>query len=322
MSMKPFFAAGLLALALPLSAADLSPSAKTLPTAVPTLAPAAPVAASPSAKAGTTVAPTVVATAAAPAPASPTVKTEAPPLPAELSNTPEVLAAPASGTAGADEPIVAEEVGEDGGSQAKTESPDLSKADSETLAAIAGGVDKDATDVFFDPAAKQCIPDAAPGSWKVNVDALYYELAKRTLNDNKDKAARQAFALTLFKDAERAKYAKDLAYDDKLADTVIAQLEGGRARARMDLQTLAEKGNRKARAYLGLDKPMEHAEAGALSPSAQASTATAAASPDTTTPSAAPVALTGTAAKAEAPKALSTTTAPASASTPTAAPKK
>jgi hypothetical protein len=155
-------------------------------------------------------------------------------------------------------------------------------------------------------AAKQVIPDATPGSWKVNVDALYYELAKRTLNDNKDKAARQAFALTLFKDADRAKYAKDLAYDDKLADTVIAQLEGGRARARMDLQSLAEKGNRKARAYLGLDKPMEHAEAGALSGTAQAGTPTAA---TTLTSTAAPVALSGT------------TVAPAPTS-PTPAPKK
>lgn len=316
MSMKPFLAAGLLAFSLPLSAADLTPTAQAAaPTAVPTLS--APAPSSPSAQTVATVAPTVV-----PAVESPTAKVEAPPLPEELSNTSEVLAPPVSGTAGTDDPIIAEEVGEDGGTLGKVESPDLSKTDSETLAAIANGVDKDATDVFFDPTAKQVIPDATPGSWKVNVDALYYELAKRTLNDNKDKAARQAFALTLFKDADRAKYAKDLAYDDKLADTVIAQLEGGRARARMDLQSLAEKGNRKARAYLGLDKPMEHAEAGAVTGTAQAASATAASLPSNLTPTAAPVALSGTAAKPAAATALSATAAPTSPTTQTPAPKK
>ena len=285
-----------LPLALPLAAADLTPSAKT--------APAAPVSSSPSAQSAATAVPTFIATPAVPSPATVTAKAEAPPLPAELSGTAEVLAPPVSSTASTDDPYIAEEVGEDGGIQAKSETPDLTKADSETLASISSGVDKEANDVYFDPSAKQVIPDATPGSWRVNVDALYYELAKRTLKDNKDKAARQAFALTLFKDADRAKYAKDLAFDDNVADTVIAQLEGGRARARMDLQALAEKGNRKARVYLGMDKPMEHVEAGALSTTA------------------APVALSGTASKPAAATALSATAAPSAPTTPTPAPKK
>ncbi len=83
--------------------------------------------------------------------------------------------------------------------------------------------------------------------------------------------------MALFKDSDRAKEAKDQAYDDKLADTVIAQLEGGRERARMDLQALAEKGNRKARLYLGMDKPAAtRADADGNTASAQADTSTAA----------------------------------------------
>ena len=134
-----------------------------------------------------------------------------------------------------------------------------------------------------DPASKTALPDTAPGAWKGSVDPLYYELAKRTLKDNKDKAARQAFALALFKDADRAKAAKDQAYDDKLADTVIAQLEGGRERARMELQSLAEKGNRKARLYLGMDKPLAREDAGAESPTAQAVSGSATTEPVSST---------------------------------------
>ena len=305
MSMKAFLSASLLALSLPLAAAALSPSAKALapaPTQVPAAVPASPSAAA----AIATAVPTAIA-----APLSPAAESAAPALPSELSGTPEVLGAPAASTVtgGVDEPVIAEEVGEDGGIQAKLESPDLDKQDSETLASIAAGVDKDSNEVFFDPAAKQALKDAAPGAWRVNVDALYYELAKRTLHDNKDKAARQAFALTLFKDADRAKFAKDLAFDDKLADTVIAQLEGGRPRARMELQTLAEKGNRKARSYLGLDRPTTRMEAGALSGTAQATSSTAAALPSALSPSAAPVANSETAALSPTASAVSKTAA-------------
>lgn len=309
MSTKSFFCLSLLALSLPLSAADLSPTAKdaAAPTSVPTIAasPVATVAASPVASPSlspvATAAVPVTPTAPVAAPVSPAAEAVAPALPEDLSGSSETLAAPAPATftAGSDD-AAPEEVGEDGGTAFKTESPDLAKLDSETLAAIANGVDKDASDVYFDGATKQALPGAAPGAWKVSVDPLYYELAKRTLNDNKDKAARQAFALSLFKDADRAKFAKDLAYDDKLADTVIAQLEAGRPRARMELQGLAEKGNRKARAYLGLDKPTERVEAGALSGTAQAASGTASALPVASTPTVAAVAASGTAVSAPA----------------------
>jgi hypothetical protein len=183
--------------------------------------------------------------------------------------------------------VVAEEIGEDGQLASKTVSPDLLKLDSETLAAMAGGIDNDTQDVYFDPKAKQPLNEAMPGAWRVGVDPLYYELARRTLADNKDKAARQCFSLALVKDPERAKYAKDLAFDDHSADVVIAQLEGGRASARMDLQKLAEKGNRKARLYLGMDKPLTRETATASTSTAKALSGTANAVAASLTPSAA-----------------------------------
>jgi hypothetical protein len=187
--------------------------------------------------------------------------------PAALSGTTTALTA----TADADgDSVVAEEVGEDGQLAAKTTSPDLSKLDSETLASLAGGVDSDTQTLFFDPKTKQGLSEAMPGAWRVSVDSLYYELARRNQADNKDKPVRQAFALALFKDPERAKDAKDLAFDDYSAEVVIGQLEGGRASARMDLQKLAEKGNRKARLYLGLDKPVARETATALTGTAVA----------------------------------------------------
>jgi hypothetical protein len=164
---------------------------------------------------------------------------------------------------------VIEEIGEDGKLSAKIEHPDLAKLDSETLATLAGAVDPDTQQLLYDPKAKQVLSGAMPGAWAVDVDPLYYELARRTLLDNKDKDARQSFALALFKDPERTKQAKDLAFDDHSAELVIAQLEGGRQEARIDLQRLAEKGNRKARLYLGLDKPMARVDAGAPTGTAQ-----------------------------------------------------
>lgn len=287
MSMRTILTFSLLALNLPLAAVEgtkLSSPAKVAELAKPSEAPkvvetpvAAAVPSSPSAQAP------VAPVAASPAPLSPVAKAMPPELPLALSGSSEALSAPVavSGDAG-----IAEEVGEDGALSVKTETPDLSKLDSETLASMAAGVTKETVDLFYDPIAKQALPEAASGAWRSSVDALYNELARRTLNDTKDKAARQAFALTLFKDSERAKFAKDQAYDDKLAEAVIAQVEAKRPRARMELQGLAEKGNRKARLYLGLDKPLAREEAGALSPSAQAVSASATVLPMAVTPQA------------------------------------
>jgi hypothetical protein len=195
---------------------------------------------------------------------------------ATLIPTAVFAAANLSPTVDADgDSVVAEEVGESGQVAAQTVSPDLLKLDSETLASLANGIDSETQELLFDPKTKQSLSEAMPGAWKVSVDALYYELARRTLADNKDKAARQSFALALFKDAERAKNAKDLAFEDHSADVVIAQLEGGRASARMDLQKLAEKGNRKARLYLGMDKPLPLESASSMSPTAHALSGTA-----------------------------------------------
>jgi hypothetical protein len=217
---------------------------------------------SPAAASGTAAiaAPTPAAVPSMPSGAEPVI----PPLPG-LSGTAETLAAPAD--AGGDS-VTAEEVYVDN-LGVKTERPDLSKLGSETLASIAGGVDRDQVEVFYDAEQKQPLAEAGPGAWRVDVLELYAELAKRMINDPTDKPARQALSLALYKGDERAKEAKDLAYDDKVALTVIKQLEGGRERSRMELQVLAEKGNRRARLYLGLDKPMVREEADAMSATAQ-----------------------------------------------------
>jgi hypothetical protein len=295
MSMKPFYGLGafslLLALANPPSAAAAplapvpsSPTASSAATAVATPVPVA----SPS-----TVAPVLPVSPTAKAADSP-VAVSAPaqplaPVAAPISGTPQALAAPVSATADASgDSLEAEEVGEDGQIPTKTIVPDLGTIDSDTLATLSDSVDRDSDQIFFDPAAKLSLAEAQAGAWQIQVSALYYELAKRTLNDAKDKSARQALALALFKDPDRAKDAKDLAYDDKLADAVIAEVEAKKPKARMDLQALAEKGNRKARAYLGLDKPFPRADASADSSVAAASPTAATA----TVP--APVAVTGT----------------------------
>ncbi len=177
MSMKPFCLSALLALGLSprpaLAALDApaaaSPSAESLPQAT-AVAPTAPVAAEPSS-------PSAQAPGS-PAPVSAVAEPSAPATPMALSAT---SATPAldtdlSGTADDDgDSLEAEEVGEDGIVVDKTQTPDLSTLDSETLAAMAAGVDRDSTDIYFDPTAKQAIPEAAPGAWHISVDPLYYE---------------------------------------------------------------------------------------------------------------------------------------------------
>jgi hypothetical protein len=302
MSMKPFFGLGAFSLALslagrPLAAAPLAPvpgspamasAATAVATPVPvsspsTAAPVPPV--SPTAK-------TADSPVAVSAPAEPLVPVAAP-----VSGAPEALVAPVSATADASgDSLEAEEVGEDGQIPTKTIVPDLGSIDSDTLATLSDSVDRDSDQIFFDPSAKLSLAEAQAGAWQIQVSALYYELAKRTLNDAKDKSARQALALALFKDPDRAKDAKDLAFDDKLADAVIAQVEAKKPKARMDLQALAEKGNRKARAYLGLDKPFPRADANGDTGTVAASTTPAA----TTAP--APVAAPATATAGVSPQ--------------------
>jgi hypothetical protein len=294
MSMKPFYGLGTFSLllslgSLPLGAAPLAPgpvspastsAVTTVTTPIPLASPSAPAPlapVSPTAK-------TVDSPMAVSAPAQPLA-----PIAAPVSGTPEALVAPVSATAdAAGDSLEAEEVGEDGQVPTKTIVPDLATIDSDTLATLSDSVDRDSDQIFFDPAAKLSLAEAQAGAWQIQVTALYYELAKRTLNDAKDKSARQALALALFKDPDRAKDAKDLAYDDKLADAVIAQVEAKKPKARMDLQALAEKGNRKARAYLGLDKPFPRTDASADSGTAAASATAGALVP-------APMAATGTA---------------------------
>ena len=107
----------------------------------------------------------------------------------------------------------------------------------------------------------------------MDVTALYAELAHR-LAYQEDKDARQALNLAELRRDARAKEARDLAFEDKLADATIAQIEAGKPKAQEELERLAGLGNRRARQHLGLDKAPDaivRASATSASPTATVS---------------------------------------------------
>ena len=189
----------------------------------------------------TTVVPAPVAPA--PAPASPTAQTE----PAALSPSAEPQAVSPAAEADAE----AEELAIDS-KPAQATVPDLSKASSKTLAKAAGLMPKDEESILFDEDLGEVVPVASSSAWLVSAEALFSELAMRSLAD--DKVARQALTLSIMKGDERGKDAKRQAYEDKLAQNLIKLADKGDAKSKAELEKLAGNGNRKARLYLGLDK--------------------------------------------------------------------
>lgn len=198
------------------------------------------------------VTPTAAATASVTAPKAPqSVAAPLSPSAAIAPLAPQALssAAAVSATPSADEPVVPEEVADPMAAASQAAVTDLRPLSSTVLAKLAGALGVDQDSISMDPESGEVVEN---GGSRVDAVALFGELARRLARDE-DKDARAALALSIMKKDARAKEAKDLAFEAKLADSVIAQLEGGDKKAKAQLEALAKKGNARARAYLGLD---------------------------------------------------------------------
>jgi hypothetical protein len=129
---------------------------------------------------------------------------------------------------------------------------DLGKAETKLLAAIAEATGNEDDKFLYNLEENQRSEHGGRSVAEVEVSALYAELAKRAVSDDAD--ARKALGMAQLRGDKRAVEAKQQAFDDKLAASVIKRIENGDQGAKSDLQKLALKGNDKARAYLGLDK--------------------------------------------------------------------
>lgn len=237
----------------------------------PAQAPAAP---SAPASAAAPQAPAVLAPAvAAQAASSPTAGAAvAPALPEPVSGSAELAPPPAASpvspnAAISDEIMVPEEVEDPMQMAAEAPITDLRPISSTVLAKLANALTNDASELYFDAEQGEVLKDSAAGAWRVDATALYAELAHR-LAYAEDKDALQALNFADLRRDERAKEARELAYEDKLADATIALLEAGKPKAKAELERLAAKGNRRARQYLGLDKLPEAVGPVAASPTA------------------------------------------------------
>lgn len=216
-------------------------------------------------------APTEAPAAVAPEAGSPTAEAEA----GALSPTADAAPAPLSPSAGSDEPMVPEEMEDPMAVASQAVLTDLKPLSSTVLAKLAAALGPEQEAVWLDAESGEAADADAAGVARVDAMALYGELAWR-LARHDDKDARAALGLALMKKDSRAKEAKDLAFEDKLADSVIAQLPTGGAKAEAELKALAAKGNRRARQHLGLDTPPPAAAPEPVSGTAQAATPTAA----------------------------------------------
>lgn len=261
----------ILALALPLHAAGDPPSAAPSSTPAAVASPAAP---------SEPTAPVAEAPVEPLAPAQPlsgSAEAGSATAASVSSVAMPALAEPLSPSAASDEPMIPEEVEDPMALGAQAPVADLKPLGSGTLAKLAKALGSDEDSVWMDPETHEVVESSSDGAARVDAVALYGELAQRMAQAD-DKDARAALSLAILKKDPRAKEAKDLAYEAKLADSLIALADKGDAKAKAQLQGLALKGNRRARQYLGLDAAPEAAPAAAaLSPTTQAL-------PDTETP--------------------------------------
>lgn len=205
-------------------------------------------------------------------PSAPTVDApDAPAAPAPVSGTASSL----SPSAGSDDIVAPEEVGDPMKMAAEAPIADLKPVSSTVLAKLSNALTNASNELYYDAEHGEILKDNAPGAWRVDATALYAELAHR-LAYAEDKDARQALNLADLRHDDRAKDARALAFEDKLADATIAQLEAGKPKAKAELERLAGQGNRRARQYLGMDKPLPGtADAPGLTPTASALSPTA-----------------------------------------------
>lgn len=198
-------------------------------------------------------APAWAAVSPAPLPVTPAAAVDAP---TDLS--PSTQAEPLSPSAETEEPVLPEDADDPLALASQAALTDLKPLSSTTLAALAAALGPDQESVWLDPESGEAVDADASGAARVDAGALFAELALR-LARHEDKDARAALGMAIMKKDARAKEAKDLAFEDKLADAVIAQLEAGAPKAKAELEALAAKGNRRARQYLQLDAPPPNA---------------------------------------------------------------
>lgn len=195
-------------------------------------------------------APDATPEAVAPAAVSPTAEAA----PEALSPSAATAPAPVSPSAESAEPMVPEEMEDPLAVASQAVPTDLKALSSTVLAKLAASLAPDQDAEWLDPETMDVADADTNGALRVDAEALFAELALR-LARQEDKDARAALGMAIMKKDSRAKEAKDLAYEDKLADSVIAQLATGGAKAEAELKALAAKGNRRARQHLGLDTP-------------------------------------------------------------------
>lgn len=261
----------ILALALPLYASDTAPDLSLSPEPSPAalVSPVAP------------VAPTAPADSAPQQPTAPSSPqaVSAPSASAKELAQPLALSPAAGAQAQSlsqavsvnDEPMVPEEAEDPMRLADSAPLTDLKPISSTVLARLAAALSSEQDAVWLDPESGDAVVNASEGAARVDAVALYGELARRLAQDD-DKDARAALSLAILKKDPRAKEAKDLAFEDKLADSVIAQVAKGDLKAKAQLQALAQKGNRRARQFLGLDAAPPSAidpDPTAVSPAAQ-----------------------------------------------------
>lgn len=157
----------------------------------------------------------------------------------------------------------------------------LGKVETALLASICEAATLADENFLYAPAENKRADKVVQGVVEVSVMGLYTELAKRTVVDDHD--ASHALTMAILRGDKRAKEAKQQAFRDKLADSIIERMNNGHLEAKAELEALAAKGNDKARNYLCLNKPV----AAAAEISGTASAAVTAA-PAAVTPSAAP----------------------------------
>jgi hypothetical protein len=145
---------------------------------------------------------------------------------------------------------------------------DLAKAETRLLAKISASMALTQDKVLFNLEDNAPTDKAGIGVDEVDVAGLYTELAKRAIAEDKD--ARQALTLAILRGDSRAKEAKNKAYENRLAESLIKRIDNGDKGAKDELMKQALAGNEKARLYLGLDKPEEGSTPQAVSGEAKA----------------------------------------------------
>lgn len=226
--------------------------------------------------------------AEAPQPLSPTAAApQALSAPAQAALSPTAAAAALSPTAAALSPSAEAdpEIIDDAEAVSAT-ALDLAKAETRLLAKISETLAPDQDSILFNIADNAPAAKAGPDVNSIDAGALYAELAKRTVADDKD--ARQALGLAALRGDKRAIEAKQEAFEERLAAALIKRFNNGDKGAKDELMKQALKGNKAARLYLGLDKPVVLGIPEALTPSAAPTALPAALSP-----TAAPAAVSG-----------------------------